>query len=334
MATQMPTTQIQGPPPAGPRHAARQDPAVPSAAQVPTMRSVPASLVMLGVVIALVAAWGGVVAYVGPSFGFSGDGSAAWRWTASHLFLALLPGAVAFVAGLLLMVIAPRTIDGRGRADLFLLGSVTVLCGAWFTAGPAAWPVIRAVHPYFVAAPPFRTLTVQLGYSVGPGLLLVACGGMAIGWGIRHQRPIAPLYPAFVAVPTTAPVLPGPPAGDPGTTVGWPAQPQPQVQPEPQTQWQPVVAVPGQVDDPTLTGAVPTVRPVPTEPTERAWRSTRPVPLAPAGPGPWPSVPPPGPARPGTPPPMGWRSPDVTGPVEQVERFPGPVERPSGEDSP
>jgi|GEM_PF-3296056 len=288
---------------------------------MPAMRSVPASLVLLGVVIALVAAWGGIVAFVGPTFGFSGDGSDAWRWTASHLFLALLPGAVAFVAGLLLIVIAPRTIDGRGRADLFLLGIVSVLCGAWFVVGPWAWPVLRTVHPYFVAAPPFRTLTVELGYALGPGLLLVLCGGIVVGWGIRHQRPIAPIYPAYPAyapMPTVPPGVPAPVNATPDAAMGWPpssdpVQPVAPMQPavvqpaaQPMAPMQPPAAdaatgvVPGQGSpgaptgerpaepDPTLTGAVPQVRPVPAEPTEPARWSTRPVPPAPWSPEPMP----------------------------------------------
>ena len=33
-----------------------------------------------GVIAVLVSAWGGIVPYVGPLFGYSGDGSGAWHW--------------------------------------------------------------------------------------------------------------------------------------------------------------------------------------------------------------------------------------------------------------
>jgi hypothetical protein len=174
--------------------------------RVSTVRSVPASLVMVGVVIALMAAWGGIVAYVGPTFGFSGDGSAAWRWTSSHLFLALLPGILGLVAGLLLICVAPITAGGRGRADLVLLGGATVVSGAWFAVGPWAWPVLRSVGPYFVVASPFHELTFELGYALGPGLVLMAGGGFVIGWAVRH-RPTAAApagLPTLAAMPTPA----------------------------------------------------------------------------------------------------------------------------------
>ncbi|HEY5245842.1 MAG TPA: hypothetical protein VIJ60_09260, partial [Acidimicrobiales bacterium] len=182
-------------------------PPVRSARRTRAARSVPASLIVVGVIIALVAAWGGIVAYVGPTFGFSGDGSAAWRWTSSHLFLALLPGILGLVAGLLLICVAPLTAEGRGRADLVLLGGATVVGGAWFAIGPWAWPVLRSVGPYFVVATPLRVLTFELGYALGPGLVLMACGGFVIGWAARHRPDAgltavpAPVSPTLVAVP-------------------------------------------------------------------------------------------------------------------------------------
>ncbi len=187
-------------------------PPVRSARRARTGRSVPGGLIVVGVVIALVAAWGGIVAYVGPTFGFSGDGSAAWRWTSSHLFLALLPGILGLVAGLLLICVAPLTAEGRGRVDLVLLGGATVIAGAWFAVGPWAWPVLRSVGPYFVVATPFRVLTFELGYALGPGLVLMACGGFVIGWAARHRPDVAP---ALVPSPTS-PILVAVPAPDDG----------------------------------------------------------------------------------------------------------------------
>jgi hypothetical protein len=196
-----------------------------------TVRPVPASLIVVGVVTTLVAAWGGIVAYVGPTFGFSGDGSAAWRWTSSHLFVALLPGILGLVAGLLLIAVAPLTAGGRGRADLVLLGGATVVSGAWFAVGPWAWPVLRSVGPYFVVASPFHEMTFELGYAVGPGLVLVACGAFVIGWAVRHRPtavpPAAP--PALVAVPQAAA------PAEPGWTVDRPANAEPPTTPLPTT---------------------------------------------------------------------------------------------------
>jgi hypothetical protein len=235
MAARMEMPQSEPP---GPAHVPAGAPTVRSARRTRAARSVPASLIVVGVIIALVAAWGGIVAYVGPTFGFSGDGSAAWRWTSSHLFLALLPGILGLVAGLLLICVAPLTAEGRGRADLVLLGGATIVGGAWFAVGPWAWPVLRSVGPYFVVATPFRVLTFELGYALGPGLVLMACGGFVIGWAARHRPDAAPatvpapVSPTLVAVPmpdggTGAPVAGAPVAGVPQgePTVGAPPAP-------------------------------------------------------------------------------------------------------------
>ena len=247
-------------------------PPVRSASRAVTPRSSSASLVVVGVMIALVAAWGGIVAYVGPSFGFSGDGSAAWRWTSSHLFLALLPGILGLVAGLLLICVAPLTAGGRGRIDLVLLGGATVIAGAWFAIGPWAWPVLRSVGPYFVVASPFRVLTFELGYAVGPGLVLMAGGGFVIGWAARH-RPDAAAAVASGPVPPTLVAVPAPGVAAPPVAPS-PVAPSPVVGP-------PVAGPPvagGPEGDPTvapsLTPSAPDVLPTTTPPSTPAVPTT------------------------------------------------------------
>jgi hypothetical protein len=136
------------------------------------------SIEMAGLLIVLLGAWGGIVPYVGPLFGFSGDGSGAWRWTFSHALLNLAPGAVALAFGLLIMV-ACRSL--AGRPVLALAGLVVAVCGAWFIIGPLAWPVMRSGAAYFVGARPLRELAFWIGYSLGPGSLLIGLGAFAIG---------------------------------------------------------------------------------------------------------------------------------------------------------
>ena len=63
-----------------------------------------------------------------------------------------------------------------------------VLAGAWFVLGPLAWPVIQRSAGVFVPAGPLRELDYQLAYSLGPGMLLLALGGMVIGWGLRGRQ--------------------------------------------------------------------------------------------------------------------------------------------------
>jgi hypothetical protein len=127
----------------------------------------------------LISAWAGVIPFVGPTFGFSADGTSSWTWNNAHALGALVPGAVGILACLMVLGSA-RT--SRGFASFLALrtwGFVLFLCGAWLTVMPVAWPVL--VGSYFHAASPTMTLAYWMGYSSGPGLLLAGFGSFVIG---------------------------------------------------------------------------------------------------------------------------------------------------------
>ena len=144
-------------------------------------------LALAGVVTILLGIWGGIVPFIGPTFGYSADGSVAWNMTSAHLWLAVIPGAAAFVSGLLMLMIAPRTVTGSGRLALLLAGLLGVFAGAWFVVGAAAWPVLTSSRGYFVPASALRELAFRIGYGWGPGLVVVLTGAFALGWCARHQ---------------------------------------------------------------------------------------------------------------------------------------------------
>ncbi len=140
-----------------------------------------------GVVAALVSAWGGIVPYVGPSFGYSGDGSGSWHWSLAHATLALVPGVAGVLVGLFVLAESRGVTVGRGRLSLATAGALLMVCGAWFAIGPLAWPVISNGGAYFVAGSHLRVLAYELGYSIGTGIVLVFCGAFVDGWASRHQ---------------------------------------------------------------------------------------------------------------------------------------------------
>jgi hypothetical protein len=142
-----------------------------------------------GLLAVLVSAWGGIVPYVGPVFGFSGDGTSSWHWSLPHSVLALIPGAAGVLLGLFVMGAARATAMTRGRLTLAMAGTLLMICGAWFAVGPLAWPVIYHGDTYFVqSASHLRFLAYEVGYAIGTGLILVGCGGFVNGWASRHQR--------------------------------------------------------------------------------------------------------------------------------------------------
>ena len=193
------------------------------------LRATSISLGMVGFVAFVVSAWGGIVAFVGPTFGFSADGSASWHWELSHAVLALIPGALGCLAGLTFMAPVNDAVTRR-RLSLSTAGIIGIASGAWFVIGPLAWPVLVTTHAYFVGGTPMRVLEYQLGYSLGPGLILVMCSAFAVGWAARHNGPL-------VAVGAAQDL--------PGMTQTGPAQvPDPAFTPQPAGAYEPAVAAP------------------------------------------------------------------------------------------
>jgi hypothetical protein len=146
-----------------------------------------ADIVTVGVVTILISAWGALIPFVEPIFGFHATGTPSLRWNAAHALLAFVPGAVGVVMGLVVLWAASQAAAGRGRVSLMWAGLITVLCGAWFIVGPRAWPAITTHGVYFVPATPLRSLLYQVGYALGTGVILVVCGGYVMGWASRHQ---------------------------------------------------------------------------------------------------------------------------------------------------
>lgn len=164
-------------------------------------RSFSISLEAVGLITVITAAWGGIIPYVGPIFGYSADGSSSWYWNLAHAVLALVPGAVAFLCGLSLMAPVRAERIGSRRIGLGAAGTVIVLCGAWFVIGPLAWPVLNNVPGYFAGAAPLRNLANHVGYALGPGLVLAACGAFAIGWAARHNQALGTAMRQVSAAP-------------------------------------------------------------------------------------------------------------------------------------
>ncbi|HEV2361979.1 MAG TPA: hypothetical protein VGS21_09780 [Acidimicrobiales bacterium] len=136
------------------------------------------SLEIAGVLTLLVGAWAAVVAFIGPEFSFSADGTGSWHWSLTHAVLFVVPGAIAFLAGLITVMGAP----GDRRAVLALAGIAAVLCGAWLVVGVVAWPVIHGGNDIFTTTSSNTSrLEYWLGYSLGPGGLLIALGSFIVG---------------------------------------------------------------------------------------------------------------------------------------------------------
>ena len=174
-ATSTPTIAQASPASSGPVHIG-----------VPRVRVTPLSIV--SALIILVGAWAGIVAFVGPSFRFSADGTVSWTWNLAHALLGLAPGAAAVLAGLWMLAAVPHMAYERRRPLMGLAGLLAIAAGAWLVIGPFTWPVLEG-HGYFFAAG-WGLMLRQIGFSLGPGLVIAVGGAYALGWASKAVSPM------------------------------------------------------------------------------------------------------------------------------------------------
>lgn len=139
-----------------------------------------------GLVILIAGLWGGLIPFVGPYFHFALGPDHAWTWSASRLYLDVLPAAAAVLGGLLLMTGGPR-LSGR-------LGALVALAGGiWFAVGPdvsTLWHAGGAQGATHGAHKVTRMLEL-VTFHTGLGVLIVTFAAYAL--------------PALVAIRSAAP---------------------------------------------------------------------------------------------------------------------------------
>jgi hypothetical protein len=133
-----------------------------------------------GCLLMLLGAWGALVPFVGPYFGYAYTPDKAWAYSTGRLWLSVLPGAAAFLGGLLVAASGRATIPG---ALLALAG------GIWFVVGV---PLLHLVKPGTGAGSPatvgqalFHPATMHflenLGFFYGLGVAIVFFAALALG---------------------------------------------------------------------------------------------------------------------------------------------------------
>ena len=130
---------------------------------------------MSGFLLILLGVWGALIPFVGPYFDFAFSPDTAWAWTDARGWLQVLPGAVAVVGGLLLLV-------SGNRATAMLGAWLGVIAGAWFVVGRASAGLLGigdAGAP--VAATESKSVALELAYFYGLGALIVFVAAAAVG---------------------------------------------------------------------------------------------------------------------------------------------------------
>lgn len=153
-----------------------------------------------GTLLVLLGIWGGIIPFVGPIFGYRMDTAASWAFTWDRLWLSILPGAAAFLGGLILLGAANRLSAGVG-SWLALAG------GVWFVVGPTfslLWSSPIGSNGVGLGSGNQRFLE-QIGFSYGLGAVVTALAAGALARvAVRTERDAALLESAVVADPVTA----------------------------------------------------------------------------------------------------------------------------------
>jgi hypothetical protein len=129
-----------------------------------------------GFLVALLGAWGAIVPFVGPLFDYAYTPDKAWTYTTGRLELEILPGAGAFLGGLLIMWAASRHLSLFGSLLAVASGAWLVLGNVlsplWTVAGRAGGPASAGVH---------MRILEEIGFFYGTGLVIVLIAAAVAG---------------------------------------------------------------------------------------------------------------------------------------------------------
>lgn len=128
-----------------------------------------------GILLIIFGAWAAIIPFIGPLFFYAYTPAKAWDWTAARGWLEVLPGAVALLAGVALVVSANR---------------VTASFAAWLGIASGAWLVIsRDVAVWLhlgspgnpASSSPFLAALESLGLFSGIGAAIAIVAALALG---------------------------------------------------------------------------------------------------------------------------------------------------------
>jgi hypothetical protein len=130
---------------------------------------------IVGVLLVLLGIWGALIPFVGPYFHYAYTPDRTWDATAGRMWLEVLPGAVAFASGLVVLVCRLR--------PLALLGAwLAALAGAWFAIGGVVaehWARLPAAGQPVGSGT--RAMLEQFGFFTGLGVVIVFLAAVALG---------------------------------------------------------------------------------------------------------------------------------------------------------
>ncbi len=137
-----------------------------------------------GILLIVLGAWGAIVPFVGPYFGYAYTPDTTWTYTNGRLWLSVVPGAAAFVGGIMVLLAASRPaamsgafVAALGGAWLVVGAPIMAIVAGTGTNGPGV-PVASPGSPF--SAPVMRLLE-GIGFFYGLGVVIVFFAALALG---------------------------------------------------------------------------------------------------------------------------------------------------------
>jgi len=130
-----------------------------------------------GALLVLLGIWGGLVAFVGPYFGYAFTPDVTWHFTWGRLWLEILPAVATFLGGLMLLGSTNR-ITGHFGAWLAAAG------GAWFVIGQQVSRLWNGGAPAAglpVSASTLGYVAEWIGFFTGLGVVITFLAASALG---------------------------------------------------------------------------------------------------------------------------------------------------------
>ncbi len=155
-----------------------------------------------GLLLILLGAWGGLIAFVGPYFHYAYTPESVWTYAPGRLWLEILPGVAAVIGGVILLVSGLRLVAIFGAW-------LAAISGAWFAVGSALAPLwahgSRPAQGVPVGGTVARAVE-QIGFFTGLGIVLAFVAALAIGR--LTVRAAADVSAPAAAAPTPAVKVP------------------------------------------------------------------------------------------------------------------------------
>jgi hypothetical protein len=130
-----------------------------------------------GVLLIVLGAWGALIPLVGPYFHYAYTPDIAWSLTSGRIWLEIVPGAAAFLGGLIVLASSLR--------PMAMLGAwLAALAGAWFAVGAILSPLWTTGAVSAIGLPiggKIHRITEQIGFFTGLGLVIAFLAALVIG---------------------------------------------------------------------------------------------------------------------------------------------------------